>query len=195
MNKNLGLLWIVIVGGFGFAAGFFGPMIFAPGANQGPLMGIFITGPLGAIGGGILWFLSTNLKWSLDFQKRAAAGACALIALGIGVAVFMPEDEWLGQIYEIEVTSCAPGNAGEVILNAAVVKERIFKMKKPLLKTAFPIGFDITRPKPWMTSFYATGTCADFPAGFKAKYFADYKPAVRRDRTVLLPVPEKFKSL
>jgi hypothetical protein len=44
-----------ILGGIGFAAGFFGPMIFAPQANQGPLLGIFITGPagvvLGAIGG------------------------------------------------------------------------------------------------------------------------------------------------
>ena len=45
----------LIVGGIGFCAGFFGPMVFAPDANQGPLLGIFITGPLvalvGAIGG------------------------------------------------------------------------------------------------------------------------------------------------
>jgi len=45
----------VLLGGIGFAAGFFGPMLFAPGANQGPLLGIFITGPagvlIGAIGG------------------------------------------------------------------------------------------------------------------------------------------------
>jgi hypothetical protein len=41
----------LLVGGIGFAAGFFGPMIFAPGANQGPLLGIFITGPLGFLGG------------------------------------------------------------------------------------------------------------------------------------------------
>jgi len=43
----------------GFLIGFFGPLIFMPGANQGPLLGIFITGPggvvLGAIGGAILW--------------------------------------------------------------------------------------------------------------------------------------------
>jgi hypothetical protein len=49
----------LLVGGAGFVAGFFGPMILAPGANQGPLLGIFITGPLGAvagaIGGAILW--------------------------------------------------------------------------------------------------------------------------------------------
>jgi hypothetical protein len=36
-----------VVGGIGFAAGFFGPIIFAPEANQGPLLGIFITGPIG----------------------------------------------------------------------------------------------------------------------------------------------------
>lgn len=39
----------LILGGIGFAAGFFGPIIFAPEANQGPLLGIFITGPLGFV--------------------------------------------------------------------------------------------------------------------------------------------------
>ena len=37
----------LVVGGIGFAAGFFGPMILKPDANQGPLLGIFITGPGG----------------------------------------------------------------------------------------------------------------------------------------------------
>ena len=37
----------LLLGGVGFALGFFGPMIFAPGANQGPLLGILITGPGG----------------------------------------------------------------------------------------------------------------------------------------------------
>ena len=41
--------WIggVILGGIGFVDGFVGPMIFAPQANHGPMLGIFITGPLG----------------------------------------------------------------------------------------------------------------------------------------------------
>ena len=44
----------VAMGGVAFAAGFFGPIIFTPEANQGPLLGIFITGPLGfVIGMGI----------------------------------------------------------------------------------------------------------------------------------------------
>jgi len=42
-----------IVGGIGFVGGFFGPMVFAPGANQGPLLGLLITGPLGVLVGAI----------------------------------------------------------------------------------------------------------------------------------------------
>ena len=54
------LLGALVTGAVAFSAGFFGPIVFAPGANQGPLLGIFITGPLGfvlgAIGGAIHWF-------------------------------------------------------------------------------------------------------------------------------------------
>jgi hypothetical protein len=46
-------LGAVIVGGVGFVAGFFGPMIFAPGANQAPMLGLFITGPAGVVIGAI----------------------------------------------------------------------------------------------------------------------------------------------
>lgn len=43
------LRWGVILGVTGFVGGFVGPLIFTPEANQGPLLGIFITGPLGFI--------------------------------------------------------------------------------------------------------------------------------------------------
>jgi hypothetical protein len=52
-------LGALTVGGIGFFGGFIGPLIFAPGANQGPLLGILITGPLGviagAVGGALQW--------------------------------------------------------------------------------------------------------------------------------------------
>ena len=51
----------VVLGGIGFSAGFFGPIIFAPEANQGPLLGIFIAGPLsfllGGVGGFVYWLI------------------------------------------------------------------------------------------------------------------------------------------
>jgi hypothetical protein len=47
------MLGAIILGAIGFCGGFFGPIIFAPDANQGPLLGLFITGPLGFLLGGI----------------------------------------------------------------------------------------------------------------------------------------------
>jgi len=47
------LRWAAIVGGLGFCAGFFGPIVIDPGANQGPMLGLFITGPLGFVAGGV----------------------------------------------------------------------------------------------------------------------------------------------
>ena len=62
--------WALVIGAVGFVGGFFGPMLFAPGANQGPMLGIFITGPLGvligAIGGLVHWLVQ---------RKRAGSGA------------------------------------------------------------------------------------------------------------------------
>jgi hypothetical protein len=37
----------LLIGGIGFLGGFVGPVLLAPGANQGPLLGIFVTGPMG----------------------------------------------------------------------------------------------------------------------------------------------------
>ncbi|MFO1144982.1 MAG: hypothetical protein U1E59_21885 [Amaricoccus sp.] len=45
------LRWAVILGAIGFLGGFVGPIILTPDANQGPLLGIFITGPLGFVAG------------------------------------------------------------------------------------------------------------------------------------------------
>ncbi|PBC11435.1 hypothetical protein [Mesorhizobium sp. WSM3859] len=51
------LKWGVILGAIGFLGGFVGPVIFTPEANQGPLLGIFITGPLGFILGLMVGFV------------------------------------------------------------------------------------------------------------------------------------------
>jgi hypothetical protein len=62
--------WALVIGGIGFVGGFFGPLLLNPDANQGPLLGILITGPagllLGAIGG---------LVHCLVQRKRAGSDA------------------------------------------------------------------------------------------------------------------------
>jgi len=62
------ILGAVIIGAAGFSAGFFGPMIFTPGANQGPLLGIFITGPLGCIVGAV----AGAIYWQVRGKRTAA---------------------------------------------------------------------------------------------------------------------------
>jgi hypothetical protein len=49
-----------VLGGIGFCAGFFGPMILWPESNQGPLLGIFFTGPIGVVVGAV-WGYFYNL--------------------------------------------------------------------------------------------------------------------------------------
>lgn len=46
----------------GLVGGVAGPSYFWPEANQGPLLGIFITGPAGAIVGLIIFFVMLYLK-------------------------------------------------------------------------------------------------------------------------------------
>ena len=57
-------LWAIALGGLGFLLGFFGPLWLAPEANQGPLLGIFITGPVG-------FFL--GIVWGLWRERRRAS--------------------------------------------------------------------------------------------------------------------------
>jgi hypothetical protein len=57
------VLWSFAVGGVAFAIGFFGPMIVAPEANQGPLLGILITGPLGAVAGLVVGAFREAVAW------------------------------------------------------------------------------------------------------------------------------------
>ena len=52
-----GFIGAAVVGAVAFVAGFFGPIIFTPESNQGPLLGIFVIGPLGTIVGTILGLL------------------------------------------------------------------------------------------------------------------------------------------
>lgn len=44
----------LFVGGIAFLFGYLGPLIWAPDANQGPLLGIFYTGPVGTLVG-LVW--------------------------------------------------------------------------------------------------------------------------------------------
>jgi hypothetical protein len=59
-------LWALLTGAIAFLAGFYGPILLTPRANQGPMLGLFFTGPLGlvvgALAGAIYWLLHKRFR-------------------------------------------------------------------------------------------------------------------------------------
>jgi len=104
--------WALALGAVGGAAGFFGPILLNPDANQGPLLGIFITGPGGAIAGAMLGFLFRILPFSDSVRGQALVLSCAL--LGLGTLWFaLPEPQVKARVVDATIGACRP--AGELV--------------------------------------------------------------------------------
>lgn len=87
-------LWSFGLGGVSFAIGFFGPMLLAPGANQGPMLGIFITGPLGTLAGlviGVFREVAGRKATPLDVLRSTGLNPQHLLrgAAGIGGVIVL----------------------------------------------------------------------------------------------------------
>jgi len=61
----------IIAGSIGFAGGFFGPILLSPGSNQGPLLGILVTGPLGVLLGPVIGVATLVHKTNLESLPKA----------------------------------------------------------------------------------------------------------------------------
>jgi uncharacterized membrane protein YeaQ/YmgE (transglycosylase-associated protein family) len=84
----------MLLGVTGFVIGFFGPMQFQPWANQGPMVGIFLTGPggvlLGAVSGGALAF--TRPDWPT--RRRVWVLNAVNVAWGLFVLDLVVDRSW-----------------------------------------------------------------------------------------------------
>jgi hypothetical protein len=60
-RMKFALVYGICVGAVCFLIGFIGPIIITPDSNQGPLLGIFITGPCGFILGIIIGIIFKNV--------------------------------------------------------------------------------------------------------------------------------------
>jgi hypothetical protein len=98
--------WVLTIGGAGFAAGFFGPMIFAPDANQGPLVGILMSGPGGAILGGLLCAIFRLLHASPARQRQGIWISSLLLAIAT-LFLIMPQPDLRGDLEEVQIDSCS----------------------------------------------------------------------------------------
>jgi hypothetical protein len=101
------LRWVLIVGAVGFAAGFLGPITFNPEANQGPLLGIFITGPAGAFLGLLLYVICRVLRVSAARQWQTLWTASVVLAV-VTVSFCFPRPELRGELIDVRIQGCEP---------------------------------------------------------------------------------------
>ena len=97
--------WAAVLGLVGFVCGFIGPMVFSPDANQGPMLGIFTTGPGGALLGVILGMVVGAAR------PPAAIAAKALVVVSVALAAVclyfsMPEPKYYANVVDAEIVGC-----------------------------------------------------------------------------------------
>lgn len=116
ITKPPGFLWIVLLGVVGFCAGFFGPLIFVPEANQGPLVGILITGPGGTVLGLLLWLLMKLLPLP---GRRQWILLWVIATAGTLTTFYFVQPQPATRGYELELTlerTRSPGEAADDVI-------------------------------------------------------------------------------
>jgi len=83
--SGLALIGALLMGITGFLIGFFGPIKFQPWANQGPMVGIFLTGPGGVLLGGITGAALGFMQPAWSFRRRV----WILNIVNVGWALFV----------------------------------------------------------------------------------------------------------
>lgn len=63
-----GMRWGLRLGALTFAVGFVGPVLWSPESNQGPLLGIFITGPIGFVVGSLAGLVAGSSDPTADLD-------------------------------------------------------------------------------------------------------------------------------
>ncbi len=107
------LLFPVVLGGIGFFCGFLGPIVLTPNANQGPLLGIFITGPLAVLVGLVLAGLLLARHATSKTIVRVFFTSAILIGLLTLLWAASPrwEDRLHAEILDAEILSCEQPSA------------------------------------------------------------------------------------
>ena len=98
-------MWTLWFAATGFVCGFLGPIVLNPEANQGPLLGIFITGPGGAIAGVVMGLIMRFMPLAADRQWRLLIVSCGLGAVTI-LFFCLPQPKLQGYVIEAELLGC-----------------------------------------------------------------------------------------
>lgn len=147
------MFWAWLVGSLAFAAGFFGPIFFSP-SNLGPLLGIFVTGPVGALAGA-LWGIVRSAKNANEPETRSILRWLSavwvltllytLFMIGAGIQAALPGIGLQGLIVGLSIFLLYRGNT-RTRLSQSVRRCRpvaVTTLSLIMVMTVFP---PVTRP-------------------------------------------------
>jgi hypothetical protein len=109
----------LILGGVSLAAGFVGPLILNPGANQGPLLGIFFTGPIGFVVGVGLGavYARFRVRRAGRITAQLLLAGCCVAVVGFVYVASQPDDRRVGELVDGTVIACAaPAELADEVL-------------------------------------------------------------------------------
>ena len=100
------LKWGGILGLVGFLCGYLGPIILNPNANQGPLVGIFVTGPISFVFGIVLGIICDTSNKARVNQDSILSIAGVIIAC-LSLYLILPEPSFVGRIIDGRIQGCS----------------------------------------------------------------------------------------
>jgi hypothetical protein len=103
------LSWALTLGAIGFMSGFLGPIYLNPGANQGPLLGVFFTGPISVIVGAVAGLVVSAFRLS-QRQNRFLLLVASFAVAVVTLADCFPDPQYLGFVVDGEIRSCGAPN-------------------------------------------------------------------------------------
>ena len=180
------LRWAAVLGIVGFVSGFIGPMILAPEANQGPMLGIFITGPGGALLGAILGWVVGMLKISPPVAARSLYVIATTVVLTT-LYFCIPPPSYRADIVDAEIRRC--------ILPESMRKVTVDRMNR--IAAARP---PLPKPMQWSDAFDQalasnTGVVIEAHVFRRSKLYENQAPWNRRSPVAKpwMPVDEERK--
>jgi hypothetical protein len=121
------LRWTGVLGLVGFLSGFIGPMVVAPDANQGPMVGIFLSGPGGVVLGALLGAIVRVSGASRQTGSRLLAASAAALA-AVTLYFCIPAPRHLADVVVGEARSCV---AAESLKPQALARLAAIEASRP----------------------------------------------------------------
>jgi hypothetical protein len=126
------LLWAILLGAVGLVGGFLAPLAIAPEANQGPLVGLLITGPAGLVLGAALGAIASALRLPEPANRKILIVAMTAVAIGT-IAFCIPPSRHVADLVEGEIVSCIDA---ETHKSATLARLNDMELSKPLKRNS-----------------------------------------------------------